>query len=243
MGASTAGRRVLAPGRGHQGAESLCCLLLLLHAQNTDYQSVGGLLKAGSSGAKLGLDPDWCRFSLLKRRLRMQEKLRFPSGTATAKVIRMLHGGAALDEADEPHPVCTLPAVGEVRPQSSPLITPLLSSRLFQHRLPVRVVSLSSFSTMLCCIHGPELHLMVQLVKLVHIHCTGEQLGGLQQRLCRQGRAQHGARESTGKACNITLLYASGLCEATLLSLQDCSSSPASSLMAYTSLQECLTTC
>ena len=45
-----------------------------------------------------------------------QEKLRFPSGTATAKVIRMLHGGAALDEADEPHPhaVCTLPVVGEV---------------------------------------------------------------------------------------------------------------------------------
>ena len=46
----------------------------------------------------------------------VQEKLRFPSGTATAKVIRMLHGGAALDEADEPHPhaVCTLPVVGEV---------------------------------------------------------------------------------------------------------------------------------
>ena len=48
--------------------------------------------------------------------LSVQEKLRFPSGTATAKVIRMLHGGAALDEADEPHPhaVCTLPVVGEV---------------------------------------------------------------------------------------------------------------------------------
>lgn len=48
----------------------------------------------------------------------MQEKLRFPSGTATAKVIRMLHGGAALDEADEidgPRPACTLPVVGEVR--------------------------------------------------------------------------------------------------------------------------------
>ena len=46
----------------------------------------------------------------------VQEKLRFPSGTATAKVIRMLHGGAALDEADEPPPrTCTLPVVGEVR--------------------------------------------------------------------------------------------------------------------------------
>ena len=45
----------------------------------------------------------------------LQEKLRFPSGTATAKVIRMLHGGAALDEVDEPHRACTLPVVGEVR--------------------------------------------------------------------------------------------------------------------------------
>jgi len=48
----------------------------------------------------------------------MQEKLRFPSGTATAKVILMLHGGGALDEADEtdePRPACTLPVVGEVR--------------------------------------------------------------------------------------------------------------------------------
>lgn len=26
----------------------------------------------------------------------------------------MLHGGAALDEADEPHRACTLPVVGEV---------------------------------------------------------------------------------------------------------------------------------
>ena len=45
----------------------------------------------------------------------LQEKLRFPSGTATAKVIRMLHGGAALDEVDEPPRACTLPVVGEVR--------------------------------------------------------------------------------------------------------------------------------
>ena len=27
----------------------------------------------------------------------------------------MLHGGAALDEVDEPHRACTLPVVGEVR--------------------------------------------------------------------------------------------------------------------------------
>lgn len=203
---SVAGRRVLAPGRGHQAAESLCCPLLLLGAQDNDCQSAWSLMTAGSLSAKLGLDSDGCRFSLLKRRLRMQEKLRFPSGTATAKVIRMLHGGAALDEADELYAVCTLPAVGEVRPHSSPLmVTPLLSSRLFQHRLPA-----SSFGTVLSCNHGPELCLMVQLAKVVHIHCTGEQLGGLQQRLCRQGRAQHGARESTGKACDITLLYASG---------------------------------
>lgn len=31
----------------------------------------------------------------------VQEKLRFPSGTATAKVIRMLHGGPSLvDDVD-----------------------------------------------------------------------------------------------------------------------------------------------
>lgn len=53
----------------------------------------------------------------------MQEKLRFPSGTATAKVIRMLHGGAALDEADEPQDErCTLPVVGEVREIWGPLL-------------------------------------------------------------------------------------------------------------------------
>ena len=33
----------------------------------------------------------------------IQEKLRFPSGTATAKVIRMLHGGPTLaDDLDGP---------------------------------------------------------------------------------------------------------------------------------------------
>ena len=48
------------------------------------------------------------------------------------------------------------------------------------------------------------------------------------------------ARLVTSPCC--THLDLCGLCEATV-SLQDCSSSPASSLMAYTSLQECLTTC
>ena len=50
-GAGTAGRCGEAPGRGHQAAESLCCPLLLLGAQDSDCQSAWGLSTAGSSGA------------------------------------------------------------------------------------------------------------------------------------------------------------------------------------------------
>lgn len=52
--------------------------------------------------------------------VRLQEKLKFPSGTATAKVMRMLHGGEPLTDAHEQNTSYgpLLPVVEEVTPLS-----------------------------------------------------------------------------------------------------------------------------